>query len=72
MKRAEFHQATITAQIRIVDDNRSYRLKTAQVTLLLDTDLEWQTAITQIQDAIDKLNEGLALGTHRGSSANSH
>lgn len=43
-KRAVFHQATITTQIRIVDDNRSYDLKTAQITVLMDTDLEWQIA----------------------------
>lgn len=59
MKRAEFHQAQITAQFRIVDDFRSYGLQNAQITVLLDSDLEWQTAITQIQDAMDQLNENL-------------
>jgi len=63
-KRAEFHQATITTQIRIVDDRRSYELKTAQVTLLLDTLDEWMIATTQIQDTIDALNEELSADSN--------
>ena len=65
MKRAEFHQATITAQIRIVDDNRSYGLKTAQVLVLVDKEHEWMIATCQIQDAIDKITDEL-------QHANSH
>jgi hypothetical protein len=58
-KRAEFHQAIINVQFRIVDDDRSYGLHNAQVIVLLDKDRDWQLAITQIQDAMHQLNEDL-------------
>lgn len=58
-KRVEFHQATITVLFRIVDGNRSYGVKQAQISLLVDSDEEWQVARKQIQAAMAQLQEQL-------------
>lgn len=57
MKRAEFHQAKITAVIRIVDDERSYGVQQAQFDLLIDTDEEWVAARKQIEKARQQVEE---------------
>jgi len=58
-KRAEFHQAQVNVQFRIVDDDRSYGLQEAQVTILIDTEQEWTNAIDQIHGALAQLTEQL-------------
>lgn len=64
-KRVEFHQANIQIAFKIVDDEKSYGLKTAEFSLLMDTPEEWATA----QEAIRKARERLEEGIDHGDSA---
>jgi len=58
-KRIEFHQANITVSFSIVDENRSYGIRQAQLSLLMDTDEEWDAAREQIQATMKQLQEQL-------------
>lgn len=58
-KRVEFHQANITVSFSIVDENRSYGVRQAQLSLLMDTDEEWAVAREQIQATMKQLQEQL-------------
>lgn len=77
MKRAQLHQATITALLAVVDDEKSYGLRKVQTTVLMDTEAEWDAAIIQIREALAKLDDKLnpppcpAGGTEGGPSADS-
>lgn len=55
VKKAEFHQARIQIAIRIVDDERSYGIKNAEIALFLNTAEEWATAREQVIQAIKRI-----------------
>lgn len=61
-KRVEFHQANIQVAFKIVDDEKSYGLKTAEFSLLMDTPEEWVTAQELVAQAKEQVEKGVENG----------
>lgn len=61
-KRVEFHQANVKIAFRVVDDEKSYGLKTAEFSLLLNTPEEWMAAQELVAQAKKQFEEGINGG----------
>ena len=57
--KVEFHQAIITATVRVVDGERSHGAQQFSTTLLLNTDAEWEHARTSIVETIAAMQQQL-------------
>ncbi len=58
-KRAEFHEAKIEFVVKIVDEDRSYGTQRFNVTVLVDSGVEWDAAVQMVHDKISELTEAV-------------